>query len=143
MIKTALKIAWKLYGQPYRWGGDDPLAGFDCSGFVIEILKSVRALPLQGDWTADGLYRIFKNNPCQPKPGAVVFFPGNSGQMRHVEFCLNEKLTIGASGGGSGTRGFTAAVAANAFVKVRPIPENPDLVFVDPFTTNQRAAFDA
>jgi len=28
----------------YLWGGDDPLAGFDCSGFVIEILKSVGIL---------------------------------------------------------------------------------------------------
>jgi len=141
MIETALKIAWKLYGQAYRWGGDDPLAGFDCSGFVIEILKSVGVLPRQGDWTAENLYQLFAQRSCDPKPGALVFFPGASGKMRHVEFCINEKLTIGASGGGSGTRGIEVAVAANAFVKVRPI-RTIELIFTDPFTPNQRAAFE-
>ena len=40
----AYKLAWKYIGKFYKWGGDDP-SGFDCSGFVIEILKSVGILP--------------------------------------------------------------------------------------------------
>ena len=143
MIRTAIKIAWELYGQPYRWGGDDPLAGFDCSGFVIEILKSVGVLPRKGDWTADGLYQSFASNTCNPKPGALMFRPNSNGKMIHVEFCLNEKLTIGASGGGSAVVDVGVAIAKNAFVKVRPILIYTDPVIVDPFTANQRAAFDS
>lgn len=30
----AVQIANKLTGIPYRWGGESPGAGFDCSGFV-------------------------------------------------------------------------------------------------------------
>ena len=40
----AFEIAWHLLGTPYRWGGDDPILGFDCSGFIVEILKSVGVL---------------------------------------------------------------------------------------------------
>ena len=51
MRSVATKVAWHYLGTPYIWGGDD-FSGFDCSGFVIEILKSVGILPRDGDWTA-------------------------------------------------------------------------------------------
>ena len=46
MVKRelALKIAESLLWTPYKWGGDDP-SGLDCSGMMVEVLKSVGALP--------------------------------------------------------------------------------------------------
>ena len=48
---VAIDLAWRMYGTPYVWAGDDTMAGFDCSGMQVEILQSVGILPA-GDWTA-------------------------------------------------------------------------------------------
>ena len=53
--------AWRYLGKPYIWGGDDPVGGFDCSGLVVELFKSVGKLPRQGDWTAHDLWLKFKD----------------------------------------------------------------------------------
>ena len=88
-------------GVPYLWGGDDP-SGFDCSGFCIEILKSVGILPRKGDWTASGLYERFKDLSMQePREGCLVFWANQAGAVIHIEYCINDELSIGASGGGS------------------------------------------
>ena len=60
MRKIASSLAFKFIGKPYVWAGDDAIAGFDCSGFIIEILKSVGILPRSGDWAACHLYEVFK-----------------------------------------------------------------------------------
>ena len=127
----ATRVAWSLHGLPYRWGGDDPIQGFDCSGLVIEILRSVGLVAREGDWTADDLY--FKYHHLeQPAPyeGCLAFWR-RGGRMTHVEYCIDDKHTIGASGGGSATTDLFAAIAANAYVKVRPI--RIGAVIVDPF----------
>lgn len=127
MIKTSLrrwkakKVAWALINTPYRWGGDDPMKGFDCSGLCIEILRSVALLPRTGDWTANDLAHMF---PAEDRPsaGCLVFWLASNGQYyRHVEFCIDEELSIGASGGGSSVTTEASAVAKNAYCKVRPV----------------------
>lgn len=137
----AMQVAWSNYGLPYRWGGDDPLKGFDCSGFVIEVLKSVGLLPGKGDWTADGLWRLFSLDMMIPKPvpGALAFWSHNpGGTKKHIELCVDEEHCIGASGGGSKVLTEADAVSWNAFVKVRPIRVRgsmPCIEYVDPFVT--------
>jgi hypothetical protein len=133
--EIATKIAWRYVGVPYKWGGDDPMAGFDCSGLCIEILKSVGVLPRKGDWTADKLHRIFEDRVVQdPFEGCLAFWLNDNGNAVHVEYCISETLTIGASGGGSKTTTEAEAVAANAFIKVRPLTSRPGrFVVVDPF----------
>ena len=132
-----LQIAWKCYGLPYIWGGDDAVAGFDCSGFVIEILKSVGILTLSGDWTADDLFRKFAHCKVEsPHPGCLVFWKGHGDSIRHVELCISSELSMGASGGGSRTKTRQDAIAQNAWIKIRPI-EGRGVVagYVDPFLT--------
>jgi cell wall-associated NlpC family hydrolase len=133
--ETAIKVAWSFLGTPYRWGGDDP-TGFDCSGFCIEILKSVGKLPRRGDWTAAMLFDKFSRS-VGPGPGRLVFWKNNRGRIIHVEFCLDATLSIGASGGGSRTQTPGDAARQNAYVKIRPFASRPGLAgFVDPFTPN-------
>ena len=123
---AALGYARSFIGIPYMWGGDDPMAGFDCSGFVIEVLKSVGLLKRQGDWTAGGLHHFFNDpeqNNCDAGPGCLVFWHSRSDSSRiiHVELCMNDYQAVGASGGGGDTVTVKDAVRRNAYVKVRPI----------------------
>jgi len=124
MRDLVLRIAWKHYGRFYTWGGDDP-SGFDCSGLVVECLKSVGILKRRGDWTAAGLAKEFGERllPANlpPRGGDLVFWHNEAGRVIHVEICLNYMLAIGASGGGSFIKSRADAIAHNAFIKVRPI----------------------
>jgi cell wall-associated NlpC family hydrolase len=119
--QRAIKVAWSYYGLWYKWGGDDP-SGFDCSGLAIECLKSVGALPRKGDWTAQSLFNMFPLIPReQIYGGDLVFWSNAAGRVIHVEIVLDYWTSIGASGGGSGTKTEADAIAHNAFIKSRPI----------------------
>ena len=141
----ALKIAWAYLGRPYRWGGDDPMAGFDCSGFIVEILQSVGLIERRQDFTAQGLWELFTargcalDDPDRPYEGCLVFwsqFPATP--ATHVEMCLDGTLAIGASGGGSRTDSLEAAIDANAYIKIRPFRTRKGIKgFLDPFKTKE------
>ena len=133
--QIAVKVAWSFIGQPYNWGGDDPIKGFDCSGFVIECLKSAGVLPQKGDWTANGLYGMFNKTFWSGKAisqGCLVFY--GTSKAIHVELCLDDVYSIGASGGGSKTLTEINAIKQNAYIKVRPFRSRKGIYgFVDPF----------
>ena len=130
--EIALKVAWSYLGKPYLWGGDDPMAGFDCSGFAVEYCKSGGRLPRTGDWTANGLYGKFKAVVI-PYEGCLVFWE-NNGRIIHVEICLDDTFAIGFSGGGSDTLTVQDAIKANAYCKIRPFKSRAGIYgFVDPF----------
>ena len=133
--EIALKVAWSYLGKPYLWGGDDPMAGFDCSGFVIECLKSAGRLPRVGDWTAERLYAKFQPDISIPYDGCLVFWENKAkNKIIHVELCLDDTFSIGFSGGGSGTLTVEEAIKQNAYCKVRPFRSREGICgFTDPF----------
>jgi hypothetical protein len=52
----------------------------------------------------------------------------------HVEICLSEELSIGASGGGSKTKTIKDAIKQNAFIKIRPIHSRKNVWgYVNPY----------
>jgi hypothetical protein len=134
-LEVAKTTALAYLGTPYKWGGNDPMAGFDCSGFVIELLQSAGELPLKGDWTAEDLYEHFKDKEVSaPIEGCLVFFAGINTNIYHIEFCLDNCFSIGASAGDSSTVTVQDAIDQNAHVKIRPIRRgNALLKFVNPF----------
>ena len=131
--KLVQRIAFHYLGTFYIWGGDDPSA-FDCSGFVIECLKSVGILPREGDWTANGLSGRFLGVTV-PEPGDLVMWANKEGtRFIHVEICIGNGLSIGASGGGSKTKTIKDAIKHNAFIKVRPIDSRSGFkAYFDPY----------
>jgi cell wall-associated NlpC family hydrolase len=133
--QIAVAVAWKMWGLPYKWGGDDPMASFDCSGMIVEILKSVGILPRSGDWTAQGLWNLFKSHQVDPPyEGCLVFWKDDHDKVIHVELCLDDKLSIGASGGGINTVTKQDAIDQNAYIKIRPFRSRSFLKgFLDPF----------
>jgi hypothetical protein len=132
--KLALKIAFAYLGKWYKWGGDDP-SGFDCSGFIMEILQSVGLVNRKEDLTAQGLWdRFLPTKISQPKPGALVFWQNDKGKVIHVEMCLDWEVAIGASGGYGKTLTVEDAMKHNAFIKIRPIYSKKGIKgFLDPF----------
>jgi len=124
-------------GTPYIWGGVSRDGGIDCSGFAIEILKSVGVLAHSFDTTAAGLFEHFKQTKVGwPVRGGLVFF-GRDNVISHVEFIYETKpfpLMIGSSGGNAQTLNKQEASKRAAFVKMRPIASRSDVLhYVDPF----------
>lgn len=115
---------------PYLWGGDSPLKGYDCSGFVQDALYAIGLDP-SGDQTSDALYRHFKD-PLNGRKnvlqfGSLLFF-GKEEKITHIAIALNETSMIEAAGGGSKTKTLEDAIESKAFVKITPIRRRRDLV---------------
>jgi len=121
----------RLVGTPYRWGGDDPILGFDCSGIAQELLASVGADP-PGDQSALALYQYFKNSNLGDIRGcgALVFYGKSLTEISHVAMMLDSVHIVEAGGGGSTTTTLEAAAKQNAFVRIRRIDHRKDLLAV-------------
>jgi D-gamma-glutamyl-meso-diaminopimelic acid endopeptidase CwlS len=129
-IEIAREVAMSYIGTYYKWGGDDP-SGFDCSGFVIEVLKSVGVFPRKGDSTAAGLYERYSRASGEDL-GNLIFY--GIRVVTHVEFCLGRGLAIGASGGGSRCTNDAMAIQLNAYIKIRPIKSRTGIIgYSNPF----------
>ena len=127
-----LWVIEKYYGTWYTWGGDDPL-GFDCSGLVVEGLKSAGIIPRQSDYTADGLWKMFRDPVKRvdfPKCGSLCFWFDKHGIAIHVAVCINEDSYIGAEGGGKHVKTLEDAIKTNAFIKIRPLSSRPGARFI-------------
>lgn len=142
-VELATIYAWSFIGTPYKWGGNDPMAGFDCSGFCIEVLKGVGLLSRSGDWTAQGLWDMFSSqNSDTPYEGCLVFWRGRTtSRIVHVEYCIDEELSLGASGGGSRTVTVQDAIEQDAYIKMRPFGSRSNIAgFRDPFSKMRTVA---
>lgn len=126
--------AISLVGQPYLWGGDDPIYGFDCSGLVNELLKSCGMLPRAADLNSQSLLNMLKNANIYPtnvaEIGTLAFYGADENSITHVAFCLNEELCIEAGSGNSSTVTKDIAAKQNAYVRIRPIRYRTDLVSI-------------
>lgn len=87
-MKTVLQRAFALLGTPYRWGGTSPEGGFDCSGLVGYVFRTIgidlprvsRAMATEGTAVADRTALA---------EGDLVFF-GKRGQVDHVGIYIGE-----------------------------------------------------
>jgi peptidoglycan hydrolase-like protein with peptidoglycan-binding domain len=103
MRDTILREAASHLGTPYSWGGNGP-AVFDCSGFVLYVLREEMGLMNWGDDTAAGISNRVPGT-SSPLKGDLVFYTGSNGTT-HIEFYSGSGTqTLGASGGGSNTFG--------------------------------------
>lgn len=72
-------------GKPYRWGGDSPHTGFDCSGLVYYTWH--KALNVHLPRTASDMYNHLKAGVVsrhQLQPGDIVFFAITGNGIDHV-----------------------------------------------------------
>jgi cell wall-associated NlpC family hydrolase len=126
--------AVSFIGLPYRWGGDDTIDGFDCSGLVLELMYSCGIVSPRVDMTAQGIYDYFYGrhalHAVAPSFGALVFFGNSTRKITHVAFCLDQYRMLEAGGGGSKTKTSEDAANQNAYVRVRPVSIRRDKVAI-------------
>ena len=87
-VKTVLQRAFALLGTPYRWGGNSPDNGFDCSGLVGYVFRTIgidlprvsRSMANEGTAVADRTALA---------EGDLVFF-GKRGRVDHVGIYIGE-----------------------------------------------------
>lgn len=136
--EKAIKYLWAFVQTWYSWGGDDP-SGIDCSGLICEILQALGLIPRSGpgsDLTAQGIWDKFRDKIVEkPYEGCLVFYYGSDPNIAiHIEMCIDDESSIGASGGGSKTITKEDAIRDNAFVKMRPIRSRDNIKgFIDLF----------
>lgn len=87
-MKTVLQRAFALLGTPYRWGGTSPDAGFDCSGLVGYVFRSIGIdLPRVSRAMANEGTPIADRNALNE--GDLVFF-GRRGRVDHVGIYIGD-----------------------------------------------------
>lgn len=123
--------ALSFVGVPYRWAGSNPIDGYDCSGFVQELLASVGVDPV-GDQTAQELFNRFETAGewNSYKLGALAFYGASATKVTHVAMLLDQYRVIEAGGGNGSTRTLEDAAEQNAFVRIRHLNYRKDLVAV-------------
>lgn len=131
-MRDLISYAKSFIGKPYIWGGSHPALGFDCSGFMQEILASVGIDP-KGDQTAQGLYDYFLyegDKASGPFAGTLLFFGKNTESIKHVAMAVSESQMIEAGGGDQKNLTIDDAIKYGGHVRLRPISNRKDLVAI-------------
>lgn len=118
-----IEYAKSFIGTKYKWGGESADEGFDCSGFVQEVLRSEGIDP-PGDQTAQDLFDIMKDHKSVIGSGisenSLLFFGG--ARITHVAIAINGWQMIEAGGEGRTPTNL-------GMVRIRPIKSRKDLRF--------------
>lgn len=86
-VKTVLQRAFSLLGTPYQWGGTTPEAGFDCSGLVGYVFRTIGIdLPRVSRAMANSGTVVDRTALAE---GDLVFF-GKRGTVDHVGIYVGE-----------------------------------------------------
>lgn len=96
--------AMALVGTPYRWGGNNPAGGFDCSGLVDYIYRNATGLQLprtSGEMADMGAHKV--RRMTQLVSGDLVFFD-IGGRISHVGVYVGKGRFVHAPNSGGTVR---------------------------------------
>lgn len=95
--------AMSLVGVPYRWGGNTPTSGFDCSGLVRYVIGRAADVNLPRT-TADMSGRGVSVEPDQIAPGDLIFFNTTGRAHSHVGIYVGKLRFVNAPSTGGTVR---------------------------------------
>ncbi|GAB7525262.1 C40 family peptidase [Paraburkholderia sp. 2C] len=95
--------AMSLVGVPYRWGGNTPDAGFDCSGLVHYVVQRAASVNLPRT-TADMSSRGTSIDPDEIAAGDLVFFNTTGRPHSHVGIYVGKLRFVNAPSTGGTVR---------------------------------------
>jgi cell wall-associated NlpC family hydrolase len=120
-------------GLPYKWGGSNPLDGFDCSGLVCFAFQSFGIFPNKYRTTSQGIYNRLLKESKTPEDtatfGSLAFYGQGKTKINHVGIMLNGELMVEAAGGDSSTLFLQDAKKQGACVRIRPYFYRKDFLF--------------
>jgi cell wall-associated NlpC family hydrolase len=86
---AVLMRAISLVGTPYRYGGNTPEGGFDCSGLVNYVYRDMLDLQLPRSSRELAAWQGPRIDPGELASADLVFF-GSDGQVSHVGIYVGE-----------------------------------------------------
>jgi cell wall-associated NlpC family hydrolase len=101
----AVALDWALaqVGTPYRWGGESPGVGFDCSGLVQAAYAAAGvALPRTAQAQYDATTKLAPGDPIEP--GDLVFFGSGPNGVEHVGIVIQPGVMVDAPHTGTDVR---------------------------------------
>ncbi|KAB8162088.1 hypothetical protein FKV24_018600, partial [Lysobacter maris] len=100
---AVLMRAISLVGTPYRYGGNTPDGGFDCSGLVNYVYRDMLDLRLPRTSSQLAAYQGPKISPSRLAAADLVFF-GSRGRVSHVGIYVGEGRFVHAPSTGGTVR---------------------------------------
>lgn len=122
-------VADSFLNIPYKWGGNNPWEGYDCSGFVIAVLRSAGEQP-PVDVTAQGLFDYFSSGKAHWDvwtAGSLIFFGNSATDIRHVGIMRDQYRMYESAGGDHTTTTLLEAIRRDARVKISLIADRKDI----------------
>jgi cell wall-associated NlpC family hydrolase len=130
MDSTLEILAQSYMGIPYKWGGNNPIEGFDCSGLVCEILRAMGKID-KTDYSAAALYDMTKKKQTEKYArGCLAFYGKNLSSISHVAILLSPDTILEAGGGNSECTNIDIAAMRGACVRLRPLKYRKDFLAV-------------
>ena len=97
--QALINYALQFIGNPYVWGGTDPVHGADCSGFAQHVYAQF-GIGLPRTSAAQSQYGM-KIPVSEAAPGDLIFYAKN-GQVYHVVIYIGNGRTVEAASTRSG-----------------------------------------
>ena len=91
-----------LVGTPYRYGGNTPAGGFDCSGLVGYVFREAAGLTLPRTSQAIADVKVPKVEHKRLRPGDLVFF--GKRKVNHIGIYVGEGRFVHAPSSGGTVR---------------------------------------
>jgi cell wall-associated NlpC family hydrolase len=96
--------AMGLVGTPYRYGGDTPQGGFDCSGLVAHVFREAAGLRLPRSTREQAAHPARDVGRAQLQAGDLVFFNPGGGPASHVGIHVGDGRFVHAPSQGGTVR---------------------------------------
>lgn len=93
--QNLVNYALQFVGGRYRYGGNDPRTGVDCSGFTRYVMQNGAGVSLNrtsGSQASQGV----AVNSAQMRPGDLIFY-GNGSRINHVALYIGNGQIVHAS----------------------------------------------
>jgi cell wall-associated NlpC family hydrolase len=103
--RSIIRTGERYRGIPYRWGGDTPPGGFDCSGFTRYVFaRHGIAIPRTSRQQATVGYRLPRSWRAV-RPGDLVMFANRpGGRINHVAIYAGNNRILHSTSSGGGVR---------------------------------------